>query len=86
MIHLMIMVDRISFPSLYDLVKYLRLIFETSQKLRIPQGWASSGGIGPNLFEEEIGKCENHKFQTNFTSVEICDVQCMSINAWGGGG
>ena len=63
---LLIVVARISIPSLYDFVKYFRPIFETSQKLRIPQGWACSGGIGPNLFEEEIGKCENHKFQTNF--------------------
>ena len=81
---LLIIVAKISFPSLYDLVKYLWLIFETSQKLRIPQGWACSGGIGPNLFEEEIGKCGNHKFQTNFPSVEICDVQYTLINAWGG--
>ena len=83
---ILLVVDaRIPFPSLYDfLVKYLRPILETSQKLRIPQGWASSGGIGPNLFEEEIGKCENHKFQTNFPSVEICDVQYMLIDAWGG--
>ena len=80
---ILLVVDaRIPFPSLYDfLVKYLRPIFETSQKLRIPQGWACSGGIGPNLFEEEIGKCENHKFQTNFPSVEICDVQYVLINA-----
>ena len=80
---ILLVVDaRIPFPSHYDfLVKYLQPIFETSQKLRIPQGWASSGGIGPNLFEEEIGKCENHKFQTNFPSVEICDVQYVLINA-----
>ena len=79
---ILLVVDaRIPFPSLYDLVKYLRTIFETSQKLRIPQGWASSGGIGPNLFEEEIGKCENHKFETNFPGVEICDVQYVLINA-----
>ena len=53
--------------------------FQTSPKLRIPQGWACSGGIGPNLFEEEIGKCENHKFpiklpppSVKFVTFNIC--------------
>ena len=67
-------------------VKYLMILlkifvanFQTSPKLRIPQGWACSGGIGPNLFEEEIGKCENHKFpiklpppSVEFVTFNIC--------------
>ena len=60
--------------------------FQTSPKLRIPQGWACSGGIGPNLFEEEIGKCENHKFpiklppsSVEFVTFNICWWQCCSL-------
>ena len=61
--------------------------FQTSPKLRIPQGWACSGGIGPNLFEEEIGKCENHKFpiklpppSVKFVTFNICWCSAVRLN------
>ena len=61
--------------------------FQTSPKLRIPQGWACSGGIGPNLFEEEIGKCENHKFpiklpppNVKFVTFNICWCRAVRLN------
>ena len=61
--------------------------FQTSPKLRIPQGWACSGGIGPNLFEEEIGKCENHKFpiklpppSVEFVTFNICWCSAVGLN------
>ena len=75
-------------------VKYLMILlkifvanFQTSPKLRIPQGWACSGGIGPNLFEEEIGKCENHKFpiklpppSVEFVTFNICLCSAVGFN------
>ena len=61
--------------------------FQTSPKMRIPQGWACSGGIGPNLFEEEIGKCENHKFpiklpppSVKFVTFNICWWSAVRLN------
>ena len=53
--------------------------FQTSPKLRIPQGWACSGGIGPNLFEEEIGKCENHKFPIKLPPPSV---KFVMFNIW----
>ena len=69
------------------LLKIFVANFQTSPKLRIPQGWACSGGIGPNLFEEEIGKCENHKFpiklpppSVEFVTFNICWCSAVGLN------